>query len=54
MFSIWIKPEFQELYELIGVDGWEEGMLSKKKYKSIRLEVGKIKNNKMELKWTIA
>jgi hypothetical protein len=54
MFSIWIKPEFQELYELIGVDGWEEGMLSKKKYKSIRLEVGKIKNDKMELKWAIA
>jgi hypothetical protein len=51
MFSLWIKPDFQEFYTLIGLDGWEEGLLSKKKYTSMRLEVGKIKNEKMEMDW---
>ncbi len=51
MFSLWIKPDFQEFYRLIGLDGWEEGLLSKKKYTSMRLEVGKIKNAIMEMDW---
>jgi hypothetical protein len=51
MFSLWIKPDFQELYTLIGLNGWEEGLLSKKKYTSMRLAVGKIKKDRMELDW---
>jgi hypothetical protein len=51
MFSFWIKPEFQELYQLIGLEGWEEGMLSKKKYTRMWLEVGTTKKAMMEMDW---
>jgi hypothetical protein len=51
MFSLWIKPDFQEFYSLIGLDGWEEGFLSKKKYTSMRLMVGKIKKDRIEMDW---